>query len=432
MGTLGLESIKQSHEIISEIAELERLWRIIAGTVPARIPRHCAETLAKVVELSFPIGTIPTNTVEKHHERAAALFVISNRYRTAGTLGYTHIHSFPSVEVNVAKDYQPVGSGMSTAIRTPGKSSVVVNADWFVYQYANTMSDVTQPMPLLLQEIAALRKARDELEARLQERTAELVQINAALRESEERYRELFDNTNAETANRAKGELLATMTHELRTPLNVVTGYIDLLLEKEFGPLTNKQIEILQRIYKNARGLFDLISDVLDLNRLEAGRLPVERQEVQVAQLFREIETETQGLRDLSELTFVWNIESGVPVLSTDPGKVKVVIKNLLNNAIKFTKAGSVTVEARQVNRGVEISVTDTGVGIPVEQQTLIFEAFRQGNALPVRGHKGVGLGLHIAKQLLDMLNGTIHVESEVGHGTAFRVWLPTNEWRGR
>ena len=239
-------------------------------------------------------------------------------------------------------------------------------------------------------------------------------QMEEALREAKEA---------AEAANRAKSEFLASMSHELRTPLGILLGYIDLLLEKTFGSLREEQVDTLRRIDRSARELFDLITAVLDLSRLEAGRLPVEVREVQVPELLEELKAETQEVRERASLEFVWQVEGELPPLQTDPGKVKVVVKNLIGNAVKFTKAGSITVAAHNHDGGVEISVTDTGVGISQEAIELIFEPFHQVDNSGQLG--GTGLGLHIVKRLLELLGGTVTVESEVGRGSTFRVWVP-------
>ncbi len=229
----------------------------------------------------------------------------------------------------------------------------------------------------------------------------------------------------AEAANRAKSEFLASMSHELRSPLSVVLGYTSLLLEQTFGSLREEQADTLRRIDRNARELFDLITAVLDLSRLEAGRLPMEVREVWIPKLLEELKAETQGVRERTSLEFVWQVEGELPPIYTDPGKVKVVVKNLIGNAVKFTTAGSITVDAHSRSGGVEINVTDTGIGIPQEALALIFEPFRQVDASSTSHLRGTGLGLYIVKRLLELLGGAVMVESAVGRGSTFRVWIP-------
>ncbi len=231
----------------------------------------------------------------------------------------------------------------------------------------------------------------------------------------------------AEGATRAKSEFLATMSHELRTPLYVILGYSELMAEGEFGPLTDKQGETLERITRNARELHELIDSVLDLSRIEAGRLPVEVKEVQVPALLEELKAGTEEVYQRSKLHFGWEIEAGLAPVRTDPEKLKVVLRNLIGNAVKFTPQGSITVKASPKSGGVEVSVADTGIGISPEVLTVIFEPFRQVDSSEARQYGGAGLGLHIVKRLLELLGGTVVVESAVGRGSTFRVWIPSD-----
>jgi PAS domain S-box-containing protein len=231
----------------------------------------------------------------------------------------------------------------------------------------------------------------------------------------------------AEAADRLKSEFLATMSHELRTPLNVILGYVELLVEGGFGAVTAAQGAVLRRLEQNTRVLCELISMVLDLNRLEAGRLPLDVKGVELGALLEEIRAEMQGLCEQSGLSFRWQVEAALPVVQTDPGKLKVIVKNLVGNAIKFTPRGRVTVRAQAQPAGVEIGVSDTGIGIAPEAQALIFEPFRQVDSAATRRYAGSGLGLHIVKRLLEVLGGTVSVQSALGHGSTFRVWLPRN-----
>ena len=230
----------------------------------------------------------------------------------------------------------------------------------------------------------------------------------------------------AEAANRTKSEFLATMSHELRTPLSVVIGYTDILSEGTFGPLMEQEVGVLRMIRRNAFELLDLITAILDLSRLESGRLPLEMKEIQVPALLKEVKAETQGVWEQSSLTFVWNVADKLPSLCTDPGKLKMVIKNLIGNAVKFTEQGSIMVEAHGQQGGIAIDVSDTGIGIPPAEVRNIFEPFLQVERSTTRRYGGIGLGLHIVKRLLEMLGGTIEVQSKIGHGSTFRVWVPS------
>jgi signal transduction histidine kinase/CheY-like chemotaxis protein len=229
----------------------------------------------------------------------------------------------------------------------------------------------------------------------------------------------------AESANRLKSDFLATMSHELRTPLHIILGYTDLLLEGEFGRLTSEQRETMWRVDRSARELYELISATLDVSRLEAGRLPVESQEVVVADLFAELKRELQTGREKPGVRLSWRVAPQLPVLRTDRTKLKVIIKNLLSNAVKFTETGSITVKAYSRKGGVELCVADTGIGMTPEALEVIFEPFRQLESYLTRHYEGVGLGLYIVRQFVELLQGRIAVTSEVGRGSTFRVWLP-------
>jgi signal transduction histidine kinase len=228
-----------------------------------------------------------------------------------------------------------------------------------------------------------------------------------------------------EQANRLKSEFLATMSHELRTPLNIIIGYQEMLLDEQQSHPTPQQVSLLQRLGQSARQLHELIGALLDVSRLEAGRLPVEEKTVQVAELVQDIEVETRGLRDATNLSFTWNVDSQLPAVLTDPLKLKIILKNLIGNAVKFTPEGSVTVDAHPRAGGVEISIADTGVGIAPEERETIFEPFHQLENGREQKHQGVGLGLYIVRRMLELLGGAISVDSTPGHGSTFRVWLP-------
>jgi PAS domain S-box-containing protein len=227
-----------------------------------------------------------------------------------------------------------------------------------------------------------------------------------------------------EQASRLKSDFLATMSHELRTPLNVILGYNELLIDEVFGPLTPEQAASLDRVGTSARELLELISATLDISRLETGRAALNLRDIDPAALLREIEAETHTLLEKPGVEAVWRVEPDLPHLYSDAVKLKVLLKNLIANAVKFTDSGSVTVSAAAHDGWMEFSVVDTGIGMTAETQAVIFEPFRQGDSSNTRRQGGVGLGLYIVSRLLELLSGRIEVESECGVGSTFRVWI--------
>ena len=215
-----------------------------------------------------------------------------------------------------------------------------------------------------------------------------------------------------------------TLSHELRTPLQAIQGYLDLLLSGEYGDLTEEQSDVLRRVYNSAESLLDIVNTALELSRPDASRGPLHLQEVQVSELLNEVASETNGAIRKPGLSIVWRTAPNLPPARTDPTKLKLVLKNLVGNAIKFTDKGRVTVDARSASGGVQFRITDTGTGIAPEMRRAVFEPFRQAGSIPGQ-HGGAGLGLYIVRRLVDRLGGTISLESQEGRGSSFQVWIP-------
>jgi PAS domain S-box-containing protein len=228
-----------------------------------------------------------------------------------------------------------------------------------------------------------------------------------------------------ERANRLKSDFLATMSHELRTPLNIIMGYNALLQDEVFGTLTPDQADTLRRTQESAEELLELISATLDISRLETGQRLLNLEAVDVADLLDTLVTAIAERYKKPLVALVRDASPPLPRIQTDPVKLSLVMKNLLSNAMKFTTEGRVTVSACEREAGVEIAVADTGIGIAPEVLPVIFEPFRQGDNGLTRGYGGVGLGLYIVRRLVELLDGTIAVDTEVGRGSTFRVWLP-------
>lgn len=225
------------------------------------------------------------------------------------------------------------------------------------------------------------------------------------------------------SANRLRANFVANMSHELRSPLHIVIGYGDLLLEEAFGSVSEQQQDILRRIGSSARELLRLVDVTLDLSRLEAKRIAVDLSVFGVSELLDELTDHTRVLPDKPDLRVESHAAADLPPLYSDRLKLKMVLNNLLGNAIKFTEKGHVTVEAHRAPDGVEFIVSDSGIGIPEAALDTIFEPFHQ---LDNATYGGAGLGLHIVRRILELLGGTISVESAVGRGSTFRVWVPS------
>ena len=231
----------------------------------------------------------------------------------------------------------------------------------------------------------------------------------------------------AERANQAKSHFLANMSHELRTPLNSVIGFTNILLKNRSGNLQEKELGFLERISANGRHLLELINEVLDLAKIEAGRMELEFRKVDLRELIHETLTQMEGQVRAKNLVLQARIPPHLPELETDPGKLKQVLINLVGNALKFTEAGEVTVEVTTLSDGrtpSSIRVRDTGIGIPPDRLQAIFEAFQQADGTTSRRFGGTGLGLTISRSLCQLLGYDLKVESRVAKGSTFTILL--------
>ena len=268
-----------------------------------------------------------------------------------------------------------------------------------------------------------LKQASAGLERKVQEATAELADQNELLRRQ---------HIALEQASALKSQFLANMSHEFRTPLNAILGYTHMLLHNVTGQVTDPQRKSLSRIDSNARHLLALINDILDITRIEAGRMPLNASTFGLGELFTEVQSELEPIIKRSNLAVTAKVRGVVPSVRSDRQKVKQIVLNLLSNALKFTPGGSVTMTASYDARvrQVAIAVKDTGVGIPEEDQVKVFEDFRQLDSSPARGYGGTGLGLSICRRLAQILGGTIELESKAGGGSTFTLRLPAKARR--
>jgi signal transduction histidine kinase len=228
-------------------------------------------------------------------------------------------------------------------------------------------------------------------------------------------------------ATRVKAEILATMTHEMRTPINIVIGNLDLMLRGFLGDLSERQRKSVETALRNSGEALNLVSSLLDLSRFEAGQYVVRLEDFRLEDIWSELETFFRVGLSGKAVELFWSIDGALPVLNSDRMKTKEILSNIVFNAVKYTDRGEVrvTAAARDSGRQIAIEVRDTGVGIPADSLPYIFEPFRQAEGSATRSLGGVGLGLAIAKRLIELLRGTVEVESELGKGTTFRIALP-------
>jgi signal transduction histidine kinase len=228
-----------------------------------------------------------------------------------------------------------------------------------------------------------------------------------------------------EVASQHKSEFLANMSHELRTPLNAIIGFSEVLTERMFGELNEKQDEYLKDIYASGQHLLSLINDILDLSKIEAGRMELEPTEFDLPSAIDNAVTLVRERAGRRGITLGREIDSRVGMIRGDERKVKQVVLNLLSNAIKFTPEGGRIDVRAVVNDGtVEVSVIDTGVGIAPEDQETVFDEFRQVGTADKKV-EGTGLGLALSRKFVELHGGRIWVESEVGQGSTFTFTIP-------
>jgi len=235
-----------------------------------------------------------------------------------------------------------------------------------------------------------------------------------------------LQNLKLQELSQLKSQFLASMSHELRTPMNAIMGFSQLLMRQYPDPLTEKQLNIVERIFNNSQNLLIMLNEVLDFSKIEAGHLELNLSEFDLSKLVTLTVEEMRSLtiNKILQLTAETNLEN--PYIVNDQNCVKRILINLVSNAVKFTETGEVKVEIRDLTtQTVEIAVKDTGCGIPQKNLEEIFDAFRQVDQSITRRYGGTGLGLAITDSLVKMMGGKITVTSELGQGSEFRVELP-------
>lgn len=333
-----------------------------------------------------------------------AALLVSSIFRRSVAEPIVHLAHVADV-VSRDKDY----SVRATPIPHHGELSILIDA-------------FNEMLAQIDQNERDLRKAHDELELRVQERTAEL----QAAKDEVEAFSQTLLRAKEELERSAKfkDQFLSTMSHELRTPLNAVLGFSDLLTEERYGPLNERQQRYVKHIHTGGKHLLTLINDILDLSKIEAGRLQLSIDSVLLTTSFAEVRDTMRPLADKKAHTLLQRAPAGLSVRA-DPTRLKQVLMNLIGNAIKFTPdGGKIELTAKRVGDFVRVEVRDSGPGIPAEEQQRIFDAFYRLRRSE-KAAEGTGLGLAITQRLVELHGGELGVESEIGVGSCFYFTLP-------
>jgi signal transduction histidine kinase len=265
---------------------------------------------------------------------------------------------------------------------------------------------------------AELKGSYDTLEQKVEDKTADLEKANSELEQiNEELVR----------ANKGKDEFLSVISHELRTPLNVIMGYTGMIRDRILGEINPEQEKALAKVVSRSKELLAMIMDILHSTSIEAQAIVLENEEINLCHFLEDLRAGHEIPVD-KELVFHWDLPPAPVNIKTDPGKLKHVLQNLINNAVKFTPSGHITISARQcpTKNIMELKVADTGIGIPEDALPFIFDRFRQVDSSETRLYGGVGIGLYVAKKMTDLLGGKIDVQSSPGKGSTFTVAIPT------
>ena len=370
---------------------------------------------------------------------------IPNHLLIAPAASDGHVHAvmelgFPRpVDERVVTLLEQASASIAIAVRSANYRSELQNLLEETQRQSEELQTQSEELRVSNEELEEQGRALKESQARLEQQQVELEQTNSQLEEQTQQLevqRDDLEKANAsvglkarelEQASRYKSDFLANMSHELRTPLNSSLILAKLLADNSEGNLSEEQVKYAETIQSSGNDLLNLINDILDLSKIEAGHVEIHAESLEIAHLVRSVRQLFEPIAQQKDLQFAVEVSADCPEsMETDGQRLQQVLKNLLSNAFKFTETGQVALSIQRRGEGrISFSVSDTGIGIPVEQQQSIFEAFHQADGTISRKFGGTGLGLSISRQLARLLGGSIELQSQQGRGSTFTVTIP-------
>lgn len=380
--------------------------------------------------ISFATGDIrPVSVVAVPLQRNGKLFGVIelgslNRYTSNEILFFDTSSERAAVAINGAQNRRKLQELLE---ETQAQSEELQAQHSELENKNEELKSQSQKLQVSEEELKVQQEELMQTNTELEERTNLLEERNQMI---EERNQEIQQKAKElEISTKYKSEFLANMSHELRTPLNSILLLSRLMVENNEQNLSKDQIEYAQVIQTSGQGLLALIDSILDLSKIESGKMDVELQQVAVKEITNDIRALFTPVAKEKNISFVVDLSPDVPgFMETDRMRLEQILKNLISNAIKFTSHGSVRLEIARVEEGIlAFSIKDTGIGISADKQNLIFEAFQQADGSTRRHYGGTGLGLSISRELAKLLGGKIELESEPGKGSEFRLVVPAS-----
>jgi signal transduction histidine kinase/CheY-like chemotaxis protein len=396
---------------------------------------------AIVERRAFELREIPTDYLKitsalgerQPHALLIAPLIADSEVQGAMELGFLHRTHQSDLEL-LRTLAEPMAIGIRTTLLRAEREKLLHETQ----SQAEELQSQQEELRVANEELLSQSNILRESQARLETQQAELEQTNVQLEEHSERLAQQnealaeakrdIDRKAAELtrSNQYKSEFLANMSHELRTPLNSALILSKLLADNRQENLTPEQVKFARSIYSAGNDLLELINDILDLSKIEARKVDIRNQHIEVQALLDGLTQTFRPMAEQKRIAFSIAVEPGVPAtFESDSQRVRQVLKNLLSNAVKFTERGSVSLHVSSRGETLEFAVRDTGIGIPLEQHAVIFEPFRQADGTTNRKFGGTGLGLSISRELAHLLGGRIELQSTPGQGSTFRLIVP-------